>query len=158
MASFNIGKTNEIWKPIEGFGGKYEVSSLSRVRNTKTGNILKPIIWNTGYLIVRLFHEGKTYVKTLHRLVAVAFIPNPHNYPVVNHINENRADARIENLEWCTQAHNIKAHIINERKRKQIQYWEDLLNGKTRFDFTPEKQVIKKVNLNIGGKIRFRNI
>jgi len=99
----------EIWKPIEGFES-YEVSNLSRVRRAKNGRIITPVVLNTGYLVVRFSINRKVYTKLLHRIVAKAFIPNPNNYPVVNHINEDRKDARIENLEWCTQSNNLKAH------------------------------------------------
>ena len=95
----------EIWKPIPGFE-YYSVSSIGRVKNP-FGKILKPSINHKGYLKVYLNSE---YIKhkqmTIHRAVALAFIPNPNDLAQVNHINHNKCDNRIENLEWCTNQYN----------------------------------------------------
>ena len=71
-----------------------------------------------GYLTYHLKDkEGKIKAKKIHRLVAKTFIPNPNNYPVVNHINGNKLDNRIDNLEWCTISHNNKeAYRLGLRK------------------------------------------
>lgn len=100
----------EIWKPIERFNGKYEVSNLGRVRNNR-GHILSPDTRDNEYFYVLLRDvNAKRGVHVyIHRLVAEAFIPNPNNYPIINHINENRQDNSIENLEWCTNSHNACA-------------------------------------------------
>lgn len=111
---------NEIWKPVVGYEGLYEVSNLGRIRScdriVKYSNgrihnyksvILKPNILNTGYKQVGLCKNGKQTNCSVHRLVAQAFIPNPNNLPVVNHINEIKTDNKAENLEWCTQKYNI---------------------------------------------------
>lgn len=96
----------EIWKPIKGYEGKYEVSNLGRVRSISHSNkILKPDK-PKGYSRVTLFNKGVRYRKTIHILVAETFIPNPNNYPVVNHIDENRENNAVTNLEWCTQKDN----------------------------------------------------
>lgn len=111
----------EIWKDIEGFEGKYQVSNLGRVKSltrkvwnyTKPGRILKPSMKENGYLRVGLSNGDKSEKHAhVHRLVATAFIPNPCNFPEVNHKNLNKADNRAENLEWCTSRYN-KAHFRN---------------------------------------------
>ena len=91
----------ERWKKIVGFEN-YSVSTEGRVRNDKTRRILKPRQRPNGYFIVELL--GKDFY--IHRLVAIAFIPNPNNYPVVNHKNEVKNDNHVENLEWCTVSYN----------------------------------------------------
>ena len=96
----------EIFKDIEGTNGKYQISNLGRVYNTERNRFLKGGISLAGYMRVVLTIDGKKYYKNIHRLVAEAFIPNPDNLPFINHINEEKTDNSIENLEWCTQEHN----------------------------------------------------
>ena len=67
-----------------------------------------------------LSKKGKTLKKYVHRLIAEAFIPNPNNYPYINHKNENKLDNRIENLEWCTPQYNINYGTRNERAKKSL--------------------------------------
>ena len=105
----------EIWKDIEGYEG-YQVSNLGRVKSTKKKfgryemiTYLKPkVIW-TGYLRIGLVKEKKCKQFYVHRLVAQAFIPNPENKPIINHINGDRTDNRVENIEWCTHQENSMA-------------------------------------------------
>ena len=99
----------EIWKDIEDFPN-YEVSDQGRVRNKKTGHILSPVPDKDGYFRV---HLGKDIVtKRIHRLVAVAFIPNVENKSQVNHINGDKMDNRASNLEWCSALEN-NTHALN---------------------------------------------
>lgn len=111
---------NEEWKPVVGYEGLYEVSNLGRVRSLdrmswngksywlQKGKILNPGFDMYGYKYVNLYKNcnGKKYY--IHRLVASAFIPNTDNLPVINHINEIKTDNRAENLEHCTQKHNME--------------------------------------------------
>ena len=94
----------EIWKPIEGYEF-YQISNHGRVKNAK-GHFLKFTHNHRGYVVVYLNENGKTKTMFLHRLIAKAFIPNPNNYPEVNHIDENKDNNIIENLEWCTDKYN----------------------------------------------------
>ncbi len=93
---------DEIWKAIKGFEGLYAVSNRGRVKNLKSGRILGGTYNNHGYKRIHL--KGKTY--KIHRLVALAFIPNPDNLPEVNHKNEDKGDNNVDNLEWCTKSYN----------------------------------------------------
>lgn len=99
---------SEIWLPIAGYEGIYEVSDLGRVRSLKFGKskILIPGKTGCGYLFVILCKDSKGKCMTVHRLVASAFIPNPLNLPQVNHIDENKLNNNVTNLEWCTASYN----------------------------------------------------
>lgn len=103
----------EFWKQIEEIP-EYEVSTIGRVRSLKTGNMIVGTIDKDGYPRVTLSTKGpngdwpraKKVTRFRHRLVALAFIPNPNNWPQVNHIDENKMNSNVENLEWCTIKYN----------------------------------------------------
>mgnify|MGYP001313754711 CR=1 FL=1 len=97
----------EIWKPIEGYEGIYEVSNKGRVRNSD-GKVLKHCYDKDGYPRLSLRHNGKAHTLTIHRLVAKAFCfnPCPEKYTHVNHIDEVKTDNFYLNLEWCDNAYN----------------------------------------------------
>ena len=100
---------NEIWKDIEGFEGIYQVSSQGKVKRMKTGRILSSKNGcYRGYPVVQLFKQGKQKTCSVHRLVAMAFIGKPENPLLtdVHHINCDRNDARVENLQWVTSKYN----------------------------------------------------
>lgn len=98
------------WRPIAGYEGKYEVSNTGRVRKVG-GKECGRWARSFGYMLVRLSRPRAMF--QVSRLVATAFIPNPENYPVVNHIDNNTGNDCVTNLEWCTQAHNI-AHAAKQ--------------------------------------------
>lgn len=108
----------EVWKDIEGYKGLYQVSSWGRVKNYRSGRVLKCDKTTYGYLRVTLVNNGNIQHQLVHRLVAEAFIPNPENKPQVNHIDENKENNCVENLEWCTRSENMNHGTRNLRASK----------------------------------------
>jgi hypothetical protein len=96
------------WRSIPGFGDKYQVSNTGLVRNAVTGKVLTPIRKYDGYLVVNLSDRRKVKQIMVHRLVAETFIPNPERLEVVNHIDGNKGNPEVENLEWVTFSENSK--------------------------------------------------
>ncbi|WP_204743166.1 HNH endonuclease signature motif containing protein [Pseudocnuella soli] len=120
-------------KPIPGFHEKYFVNHYGQVyRPMKKGSIL-PVhtrIDRAGYITVRLFKEGKTYTKFVHRLVAEAYIHNPFNKCCVNHLNGVKTDNRVENLAWVNHSENIQhaydTGLLSAPGKRKV---EDLCSG-----------------------------
>jgi len=121
---------NEVWKPIRGLENLYEVSNFGRVRSLdrmvnhrfgkqlKRGILLKPFRNRDGYLMVCLAKDGKEKKYTVHRLVAIAFVPNPNNLPEVNHKDENKTNNIWTNLEWVDSKTNSNYGTRNQRISK----------------------------------------
>ena len=121
----------EIWKPVKGFEGYYEVSNLGRVRSIDRvvvdtirncerllkGKVLIQRDNSNGYKGVMFCKEHKLYNKYVHRLVAEAFLPNQDDLPQVNHKDEDKSNNRADNLEWCTQLYN---NIYGSRMERQV--------------------------------------
>lgn len=104
-------------KAIKGFPN-YTVTDKGEVFNYR-GVCLKTDVSNRGYLRVSLSYGGMKHKKfSIHRLVAAAFIPNPQNLPQVNHINGDKTDNRVENLEWCTAIQNLNHSGVIEKARQ----------------------------------------
>lgn len=94
----------EKWKQIPNL--PYEISSLGKIRNLQ-GKVLKTYIQNSGYEQIKINYQGLHIHKSIHRLVAEAFMPNPLNKEYVNHIDGNKLNNTVDNLEWCTNSENI---------------------------------------------------
>ena len=96
----------EIFKDIKGYPG-YQISNKGRLWSTKTNRYLNPFVNNRGYLTINIkAANGKRKGELIHRLVALAFIDNPNGYPEVNHIDEDKKNNDVSNLEWCTRQYN----------------------------------------------------
>lgn len=96
-----------MWKDIPDWENLYEINENGEVRNKKTLYILTPDKSNTaGYLRITLYQKERHQRFLLHRLVALLFIENPHNLPEINHIDGDKYNCKVENLEWCTRTFN----------------------------------------------------
>lgn len=157
----------EVWKDIKGFEGKYQISNKGRVkRNTRFDNrnvilpekILSPYYNKGGYLYIDFEVNGVKTRHAIHRLIAQAFIPNPYNYPIINHINEIKDDNRIENLEWCTHSYNLsyghraeKALIsrkTNNSRTQQLEVEQRDLNGNLIATFVSISDASRQTNIS----------
>ena len=94
------------WLDIPGYEDFYAVDEDGNIYSKRSRKILKPKTDKYGYKVVALSRNGAVKYKTVHRIVAAAFIPNPARKPTVNHINENKSDNRVCNLEWATHREN----------------------------------------------------
>ena len=104
-----------MWKEISNFGeGKYEIDENGLIRNTVTGKFLKGSVFNTGYRVVTLTENSVKKKFKIHRLVATAFLPNPNNYPVVMHLDNNKLNCSKSNLKWGTYSEN-NAQAIRDK-------------------------------------------
>ena len=132
----------EIWKDIKNYEGLYKISNLGRVkslpkyagRSYRKEKILKTYLDKNGYVKVILCKNNRTRFLSIHRLLAEAFIPNPNDYPQINHKDENKQNNSLNNLEWCTCKYNINYGTRTKRdvekrkmKREQKQKLLDLL-------------------------------
>lgn len=119
----------ENWKPTR--YDKYEVSNFGRIRSShrKKRYILNQRVSKNGYKHVWITDNGKEYNRTVHRLVALAFIPNPQGKPEVNHIDCDKTNNCVENLEWATRREN---ELHARRNGKTLpggeQHWNSILN------------------------------
>lgn len=138
----------EVWKDIEQFDNQYQISNIGRIRSkhklitksngstyTRRAKILKPSISKDGYVKGAISLMNKMFPYTIHRLVAIAFIPNPSNKSEVNHINGVKTDNQVCNLEWCTRSENCK-HAIDTG------LWEVKVGDKNGMSKLTKEQVI----------------
>lgn len=153
----------EIWNNIENLEG-YQISNLGRVKSLpKTINkgkivqhrcekILTPHFNSDGYLCININYKGINKKYFIHRLIAKAFIPNPNNYPCINHIDENKLNNSISNLEWCTYKYNINFGTAMQRRvekqsKSVIQY--DLQGNKiAEYNSIKEASIATGINKN----------
>lgn len=117
----------EIWKDIVGYEGLYQVSNLGRVKSLdridasghrRKGKILKPRINHDGYVQINLHKNSIRKTVSVHRIVAIAFIPNTENKREVNHVDENKANNHVSNLQWCSPKENVNHGTCIERRAK----------------------------------------
>lgn len=149
----------EIWKNIEDYEGLYQVSNLGRVKSLfreckhplggkrkVNERIMKLEKTKWGYLRVHLNKNGKGKKLLVHRLVAKAFIPNPNNYKMVNHKNQNPKDNCVKNLEWCNVQYNntygdkiqkmCKTIVQLDKEGKIIKYFSSTIEASKETNIT----------------------
>lgn len=136
----------EEFRDVVGYEGLYEVSNEGNIRNKNTGRILKPNKIHKGYLQVILCKDGERKPALVHRLVAQAFIPNPNHYPQVNHIDENKSNNNVENLEWCINQYNIRYSAY--KKNKPVNQYA--LDGRLLNTYKSIKEASEKTGIDNG--------
>lgn len=112
-------KTSE-WRPVPGYEGAYDVSSSGKIRNHKTGKVMRNPIHKSGYAQAFLRKDGSQWNVYVHRLVALAFIPNSEGKPDINHIDGNKQNNSVDNLEWVTRSENTmhRYYVLGQRIKK----------------------------------------
>lgn len=100
--------TLEAWRNVEGYEGLYQVSNFGKVRSLITNRILKPFQTKDGYLRIKLSKDGNKKMFYIHRLVATAFLSNEEELPEIDHINNDRSDNRVANLQWISHVENLR--------------------------------------------------
>ena len=146
---------NEIWKDIKDYEGLYQVSNLGNVRNKRTEKVLIGGI-KRGYREVIILKDTKRKYKLVHRLVAEAFIPNAENHPQVNHIDGNKLNNKVNNLEWCTRSENMKhaykiglekpLYAQNNPRAKKVKQYDLCKNFIKQYDGIKEASRINNLN------------
>lgn len=111
-------KTVETFLSVPGYEGLYEVSNLGNVKSLRTGKLMKLSKNNDGYLATSLTKNGKSRGFFAHKLVALAFLPNPENYNEVNHKDEDKSNNCVENLEWCSHKYNLNYGSYRDKMSK----------------------------------------
>lgn len=142
---------NEIWKPIRNYEDLYKISNLGNVKSLRTNKILK-FGEVQGYLNVSLCKNGKSVSKRVHRLVAEAFLSKKKNQNIVNHIDGNKQNNNVNNLEWCTQKDNIQHSWkngfskSNEKQKQAVKIANKKINryGREIFQYNLNGKFVKK--------------
>ena len=140
----------EIWKDVKDYEGLYQVSNLGRVKRVKTGRVLKPSKHTEGYSMISLYKNSIKSTKKIHRLVAQAFISNTDSKSQVNHIDEDKTNNRVNNLEWVTSKENNNHGTRTERmaKTKSIPIIATDLTTDESTDFNSGKECARQLGLH----------
>ena len=141
---------DEAWVNICGYENNYKISNYGRVYSVKNNSIINGYITKKGYHRVNLYKNGKSHSYAIHRLVALHFIPNPGQKNEVNHINGNKSNNKVENIEWVTTLENThhawKNNLATAEKRQKKVYKYDL-DG----NFIDEYESLQKAAKSIRG-------
>lgn len=146
----------EKWKSLDFLGyPNYEVSNFGKVKSLnylRSGKekILKQGKYKDGYMLVGLWKDGEGKTFLVHKLVALAFIPNPFNLPQINHKDENKENNHVDNLEFCTAKHNTNYGTRNKRlsESKEKPILQYALDGSFIRDWESIKQASKELNIH----------
>lgn len=152
----------EIWSPVVSYEGIYEVSNLGNVKhleykrkNTLTGGysimkerILKPVKHKNGYVVLDLHKNRFHKIILLHRIVAVTFIPNTKNRPQINHLDGNKENNRVDNLEWCTPRENVLHAVKNGLSKSKLLPYDIILIRQQLCNNEKQTEIAKRFNVS----------
>lgn len=147
-----MNEEKEIWKDIPGYEGLYRVNQWGDIFSLYTNKKIKYSISKYGYKQYNLSKNKKKRIMTAHRAVALAFIPNPDNLPVINHKDENPQNCYVDNLEWCTYQYNAvynDAHIKRGNNLSKKVYKYDV-EGNLIEIYNSVREAAEKLNSYIG--------
>ena len=140
----------EEWRDIKGYEGLYQVSNLGRVYGIKRQRFLNTVYDRNGYSSVKLTKNGIGKLLSLHRIVAINFIPNQENKPQVNHIDEDKTNNMVSNLEWTTAKENVNHGTRTERMIKTMNKNIVCSNGK---EYNSIKEACQELNCHSSGVV-----
>ena len=106
---------------VEGYSHLYSITKNGRVWSVRSKRFIKPS-FTQKYAMIQLWKDGKVKLISVHRLVALTYIPNPNHLPFVNHKDENISNNDVDNLEWCTHQYNITYGTASKRRREHTDY------------------------------------
>lgn len=163
----------EIWKDVPDYERWYQVSNLGRVKSLERHitdsnrqnrtvcykeRIIKQFVSRTGYYTLHLTKNSKIRIFTAHKLVALAYIPNPNKYPCINHKDETRTNNNVDNLEWCTYKYNTNYGTCIQRVTAKNLLREDLAKPVYQYDidgnFICKHHSARSIARNLGFSIR----
>lgn len=149
----------EVFKDVKGYIGLYQVSNLGNVKGLKNNKLLSQKTSKCGYKEVNLFKDRKGKSITVHRLVAQTFIPNPDNKPQVNHIDGNKENNTVSNLEWITNYDNMQhsirtglrdnkkiGELVKEKRGKKVMQYD--LDGNFIKCWNSVREVADELNID----------
>lgn len=138
-----------IWKDVPGYEGLYQVSNTGLVKGQR-GQILSPLSSGNGYWKIQLYNKEGRKKAFIHRLVAMAFIPNPENKPYINHKDNNPSNNSVDNLEWCTPKENFD-WMKKQGRNKRTEKWLENLHKAQKRDY----KAVKGTNIKTGEVLYF---
>lgn len=121
-----------MWKDIRGFEGIYSIDEYGNIKNNKSNKLIKPYLSNKGYKLIDLYKNKKKYKFSVHKLVAINFVPNPNNYPIVLHKDNIKTNTYYKNLIWGTYSENNKQAIkdgLNKVPTPDNRKYYEICNG-----------------------------